>query len=322
MKKPPAGIPDTKPNIDEYPKEWYFLEPGTILDQYIIERPLAGGGFSSVYLARQRADQHQVAIKEYLPRRLAHRTWQNLVQPISEEARAAFQMGRKRFLEEARLLAGLKHHNIVEVRNFFQANATAYLVMTYEYGRILGDYLLKEKKGRVSERFMLMVFPALLDGVRLIHEHGLLHLDIKPQNILIRPGGDPLLFDFGAAQPYPLPETGRKRVGRVLSNGFSPAEQYMPDGNVGPWSDIYSVGATMRMCLDGVYPPAAPEREEKDTLVPAVKVYKRRYSQALLEAIDWAMSLEPAQRPQCVAELLDALSRAEPGKDLPMDDSL
>ena len=313
-------MPDTKQNQDEYPKEWYFLEPGTILDQYIIERPLAGGGFSSVYLARQRADQHQVAIKEYLPRRLAHRTWQNMVQPISEETRTAFLMGRKRFLEEAKLLRELRHHNIVEVLNFFQANSTVYLVMTYEYGRILGDYLLKEKKGRVSERFLLMVFPPLLDGVRLIHEHGMLHLDIKPQNILIRPGGDPLLFDFGAAQPYPRPEGGGKKVGRVLSNGFSPPEQYKPDGNIGPWTDIYSVGATMRMCLDGTYPPSAMERNEKDTLIPATRMYRKRYSNALLEAIDWAMNLESEQRPQTVEGFLEALSKAEPAHELPPEE--
>ena len=193
MRKPLFGALEGKPDRDNDRAASYFLEPGTIIDQYIVERPLAGGGFSSVYLARQLADQMQVAIKEYLPRRLAHRTAKKEVAPNCDESRRPFLRGRQLFLEEAKVLTRLKHRNIVEVLNFFRANATVYLVMTFEYGKVLGDYLLKEKKGGVSEQFMSMVFTPLLDGVRMVHENGLLHLDIKPHNILIRSGGDPLL---------------------------------------------------------------------------------------------------------------------------------
>jgi serine/threonine protein kinase len=308
MRKPLLGSSEVKPNPEAHPANSYFLEPGTLLDQYIVERPLAGGGFSSVYLARQTSDQMQVAIKEYLPRRLAYRNKQNEVVPKNEESLRQFLQGRKLFLEEAKVLTRLKHQNIVEVLNFFRANATVYLVMTYEYGKILGEYLLKEKKGGVSEQFLYMVFPALLDGVRLIHRNGLLHLDIKPHNVLIRSGGEPLLLDFGASQPYPYVE--RARIGKVLSNGFSPIEQYDADGVLGPWSDIYAVGATMRMCLDGAFPPSAPERAERDTLLPAAKAFKRRYSPVLLEAIDWAMAMAPEERPQSVDAFLDALDGA------------
>ena len=91
-------------NENDYPSAWYFLQAGTQIDEYVIERALGGGGFSSVYLARQHQDQRQVVIKEYLPRRLAHRTWGNLVVPNSEETRALFLMGRKLFLEEAVVL--------------------------------------------------------------------------------------------------------------------------------------------------------------------------------------------------------------------------
>lgn len=289
---------------DDYPSAWYFLQPGTIIDQYIIERPLAGGGFSSVYLARQRADQHQVAIKEYLPRRIAHRTWGDQVVPNNEEARSLFLRGRKLFLEEAKVLAKLRHPNIVEVLNFFQANSTVYLVMTYDYGKILGQYL-KERESGLSEQFLLTVFPALLGCLRVIHEQGLLHLDIKPQNILIRPGGDPLLLDFGAVQPYPY--TGRAKTGKVLTNGFSPIEQYADDGKLGPWSDIYAVGATLRMCLDGAAPPPAPERAIRDKLVPATVAFRRKYPAPLLEAIDAALNVEAAERPQSAEELLKSL---------------
>ena len=303
----PMGTPF---NPDEYPSSWYFLQPGTIVDQYIIERPLAGGGFSSVYLARQRADQHQVAIKEYLPRRLAHRTWHNHVVPNSENTHNLFMRGRKLFLEEAKVLANLRHPNIVEVLNFFQANSTVYLVMTYDYGKILSDYL-KEKQTGLSEQFLLTVFPALLGCLRAIHTQGWLHLDIKPQNILIRPGGDPLLLDFGAVQPYPY--TGRAKVGKVLTNGFSPLEQYDDHGQLGPWSDLYAVGATMRTCLDGNPPPSATERALKDRLVPAAKAFRSKYPAYLLEAIDTCMNVVAENRPQSADQLLAALTPAASG---------
>ncbi|NJD05230.1 MAG: serine/threonine protein kinase [Methylococcaceae bacterium] len=286
-------------STDEYPDTWYFLQPGTVIDEYIIERPLAGGGFSSVYLARQRCDQHQVAIKEYLPRKLAHRTWGNDVVPQSEKTKGLFLKGRKLFLEEARLLTKLRHPNIVEVLNFFQANSTAYLVMTYDYGMIMNEYL-KDKGGAFKEEELVSTFMKVLEGLRVVHREGLLHLDIKPHNILIRPGGEPLLLDFGAVQPYP--NVGHSKVGKVLTQGFSPVEQYRPDGKIGPWSDLYALGASMRMCLDGQPPPPAPKRAKKDTLIPAAKAFRKKYSPHVLEAIDKALAVDYQDRPRSVEE--------------------
>ncbi|MGR9108817.1 MAG: serine/threonine protein kinase [Gammaproteobacteria bacterium] len=302
--------PPVKPEYydpDTYPTEWNFLQPGTVLDQYMIEKPLAGGGFSSVYLARQRSDQHQVVIKEYLPRRLAHRTWQNQIVPNSIETRPLFLRGKMLFVEEAKALRKLKHPNIVEVINFFSANSTIYLVMTYDYGINLATYI-KNQRGKLSEEFMMTVFPALLEGMEVIHEAHLLHLDIKPDNILIRPGNRPLLLDFGAVHPYPKVATWKP--GKVLTNGFSPPEQYPRNGNVGPWSDIYATGASMRTCIEGCPPPPAPERKIRDRLRPAAVVFKKKYSQVLLEIIDATLELDPANRPQSIAEIVDRLAKA------------
>jgi serine/threonine protein kinase len=190
------------------------------------------------------------------------------------------------------------------VLNFFQANSTVYLVMVYEYGRILSDYL-KEKQGQMSESFMLTVFPALLEGIKCIHDHSFLHLDIKPHNILIRPGGDPMLLDFGAIQSYP--HSGPPKPGKVSSPGFSPLEQYLDDGLLGPWSDLYAFGASMRMCLEGRPPPPAKQRAEKDTMVPAVKALRKQYSAYLLEAIDAATAMNMKDRPQSAEEMMDLL---------------
>lgn len=290
---------------ETYPQQWNYLQSGTIIDQYMIERELAHGGFSSVYLARQLEDQVQVAIKEYLPRKLAHRTWNNIVVPNNEETRPMFMRGRALFFEEAKVLASLKHHNIVEVINFFQANETVYMVMTYDYGLCL-DKILHRKILPATESFLSTVFSLLLKGIEVIHAHQLVHLDIKPANILIRADNDPLLLDFGAIRRFPSHPSNHRA--KVLTNGFSPIEQYDNHGKLGPWTDIYAVGASMRACLDLKIPPASTERVKQDTLPLAVKAYKRKYPEYLLHAIDWAMAIYPEQRPQNVTELAQALN--------------
>ena len=290
---------------ETYPKEWNYLQSGTIIDQYMIERELAHGGFSSVYLARQLDDQIQVAIKEYLPRKLAHRTWNNVVVPNSDETKVLFLRGRALFFEEAKVLAKLKHHNIVDVVNFFQANETVYMVMTYDYGVTL-DKIIKQKSLAITESLLITIFNQLLTGIGIIHKQDMVHLDIKPGNVLVRPNNDPLLLDFGAIQQHPNKQ--KKNQTKVLTLGFSPIEQHKAKGKLGPWSDIYAVGASMRSCLDGKTPVSAPDRVTKDTMVPAVKAYKRKYPEYLLKAIDWAMEIELEKRPQTVEELQQALS--------------
>ncbi len=288
-----------------YPKEWNYLQTGTIIDQYVVERELAHGGFSSVYLARQITDQVQVAIKEYLPRKFAHRTWNNVVVANSEEAAALFKRGRVLFFEEAKVLSTLKHPNIVEVIGFFKANSTVYMVMTYDYGVTL-DKLLKNKTLSVSEDFLLTLFNSLLAGLGHIHSQQFIHLDIKPSNILVRPGNDALLLDFGAIQSFPKSHLSKQS--KVLTKGYSPIEQHDLSAHLGPWTDIYAVGASMRNCLELKTPVPARDRVQQDTLVPAVKAFKRKFPEHLLKAIDWAMALQPENRPQSVAELLKALA--------------
>lgn len=289
---------------ETYPKEWNYLQSGTIIDEYMIERELAHGGFSSVYLARQMSDQTQVAIKEYLPRRLAHRTWNNVVVPHSAETKTLFLRGRALFFEEAKVLASLKHHNIVNVNNFFQANDTVYMVMSYDYGVTL-DKIVKGKGINFTETVFVEFFNQLLTGIGEIHKRSMIHLDIKPGNILIRPDNDPLLLDFGAIQK--LPFTPKSRRAKVLTLGFSPVEQCKDRGQLGPWTDIYALGAAMRACLDGKTPVPSMTRAKKDTMVKAVKMHKRKYPKHILQAIDWAMEIEAENRPQSVSELQQAL---------------
>ncbi len=291
-----------------YPKQWNYLQMGTIVDDYIIERELAHGGFSSVYLARHRVTQVQVALKEYLPRKLAHRTWNNDIVANSEESKALIAHGRSLFIDEAKVLTKLKHPNIVEVVNFFQANSTVYIVMVYGYGITL-DKLLKDKKIDINDEWLLKVFGALLNGLDLIHEQNVLHLDIKPANLLIRPGTNVMLLDFGAIKAYPPVKSTNKAY--ILTKGYSPIEQYLASGVLGPYSDIYALGASMRSCLDYCVPPQAPDRKESGDFPLAQKAHAGKFNKQLLEIIDWAMQMSPADRPQTVKELQGALASVQ-----------
>jgi serine/threonine protein kinase len=281
------------------------LPPGTVIDCYTIIKLIGSGGFSLIYLAEDEDTQDQVVIKEYLPKKLATRNKDTLRMCVaSEEQRTALNNGRKLFYQEAKTLASLKHPNIVNVRNFFLCYDTAYMVMDYEHGKNLGHYI-KRRKGKLSTTFLKTVFPPILDALSLIHSKGQLHLDIKPYNVHLRPGGDPLLLDFGAAHHY---VTSRKRqTSQVVTPGFSPVEQYYASGYVGPWSDVYSIGATMRACIEGKSPQSAVERHAKDLMRPATTIYKRRYPAYLLEVIDWAMEIDPLLRPQNAGDMLQAL---------------
>lgn len=281
------------------------LPRGTQLDGYTIARPIGGGGFSIVYLAKS-ADGKPVVIKEYMPNKLAVRDENLDVVASKEHYIERFAHGRRLFFQEAGTLASINHPNIVNVINFFRAHGTVYMVMDYEEGVNLQSYILKHK-GRMSEAFILTVFRGLLDGLQHIHSKGLLHLDIKPGNIHLRPGGRPLLLDFGAV--HEMMHTRQFQPNQVVTPGYSPIEQLDPGGYVGPWTDIYAIGATLRTCMSGQPPLSATKRREKDTMRPAVNAYKKFYSSWLLQAVDWAMEVDPMLRPQTVEQLLQLLNQ-------------
>ncbi len=282
------------------------LPAGTIIDCYSIVKMIGSGGFSLIYLAEDEDTQERVIIKEYLPKKTASRNSANRI-TIANSAKQqnAFHHGRKLFYQEAKVLSNLQHPNVVKVRNFFLANETAYLVMDYEPGKNLGGYI-KQRGGNLSTTFIMTVFPPILDALSLIHSHNQLHLDIKPGNIHLRPGGNPLLLDFGAI--HHITKTNNIKTSRVITAGFSPIEQYYASGNIGPWSDVYAIGATMRACIEGKPPPSAIKRHAKERLIPAIKKHKQRYPVYLLEAMDWAMEIDHHQRPQNAGDLLAALT--------------
>lgn len=279
------------------------LPNGHPLEEYTIDRQLSLGGFSIVYLATD-PDGRQVAIKEYLPNSLALRGKGDIKPVITGDHLGAFRYGMKCFFEEGRALARLSHPNVIRVLNFFRANDTVYLVMEYEHGRTLQEFIQKHQ-GHISERFIRGVFTRMLNGLREVHSHKLLHLDLKPSNIYLRSDNTPVLIDFGAARQTLL--TDQPMLKPMYTPGFASPEHYGTRTDLGPWSDIYSVGASMYACLAGCAPQAADERLKKDTLSPAMMRWDGQFSDRLLEIIDWCLNLNHLYRPQSVFALQKAL---------------
>jgi len=281
------------------------LPKGYTLKHYRIEKILGGGGFSVVYLAHDTASDRRCIIKEYLPSDQAIRLKDYSVHCQSEEKASSFKLGFKRFFDEAAALAKVHHPNIVRVQNFFRANNTVYMVMDYERGRDL-RYYIKRHGGGLSEKFIRTIFTELLKGLQELHKHNLLHLDIKPANIYLRPGGKPLLLDFGAAREAAI--NHKPSEPHTLTRGFAPLEQHRHK-SVGPWTDLYAIGASMYACMSGKAPPATPERADRDTLKPVTRTFfGRPYSAQLLEAVDWCLQLNAKDRPHTVHELLEFLT--------------
>ena len=265
------------------------LAEGTTLEKYRVQRVLARGGFSYVYLAHDENDV-PVAIKEYR---------------LFEDDRDKFLHGMRCFFEEGRALTRFSHPNVVRVLNFFRANDTVYLVMRYERGRTLHEHM-GQLRGVVNEEWIRGTFAQLLTGLREVHTNKLLHLDIKPANIYLRNDGSPLLLDFGAAR-YALSEEGMK-LPPTYTPGYASPEQHLWRDLLGPWSDIYSVGASMYATLAGGEPPlAANQRVEKDSYLPARRAWNGKFSAELLDIIDWCLRLDHLERPQSVLALQKAL---------------
>jgi serine/threonine protein kinase len=282
----------------------HALPAGYQLDEYRIRKQLSLGGFSIVYLATDPTGL-VVAIKEYLPNSLALRGEGEIKPVITEDHLPSFRYGMKCFFEEGRALAKLSHPNVIRVLNFFRANDTVYMVMEYERGRTLQEFI-QRNYSLITENFVRNVFTKLLNGLREVHSHKLLHLDLKPSNIYMRNDYTPVLIDFGAARQTLASDTPMLKP--MYTPGFASPEHYANRELLGPWSDIYSVGASMYACIARAAPQAADSRGEKDRLIPAMVRWEGQYSDQLLETIDWCLSLNHFYRPQSVFALQKALT--------------
>lgn len=251
------------------PRSPLFLPHGIVIGgQFRVGRVLGKrGGFGITYIGWDIHLQQRVAIKEYMPRDLATRTADSLdVQVHTDADQANFRYGREQFLREARIVARFDHPNIVRVRSFFNANGTAYLVMDYYEGQSLGEYLSTVRNSTAPGVALRLMRP-ILQGLQYLHEHNVIHRDVKPHNIYLAADGRPILLDFGAAMQAAGERPHSLVV--VLTEGYAPLEQYQRRSPQGPYTDVYGAAATIYRMIAGEAPPMALDRLGHDPLEQA-----------------------------------------------------
>jgi serine/threonine protein kinase len=288
------------------------LPPDTVIGGYRIVRKLSSGGFGVVYLAVG-SDNQKVAIKEYLPSSLATRAPGALTPQIQPEKLSLYRLGLKSFFEEGRALAQISHPSVVSVLNFFRENETVYMVMNYLEGATLQDFILTArdlKRAKVfRESTIRSLFDEILRGLRIVHQHKMLHLDIKPANMFVTNENKAVMIDFGAAREVLSKEGNFTRP--MYTPGFAAPEMYRRDSAMGPWTDIYAIGACIYACMQGYPPNDAPQRQEKDRLELALSRLRNVYSDNLIEVVEWCMAMDPLARPQSVFTLQKELARED-----------
>lgn len=302
--KPGESCPNCGLTAGSYVPSPHHLPPGTVLlDRYLVGRVLGEGGFGITYIGCDLRLELKIAIKEYYPVDRATRNASvslgvtNFMGPAAQ----SFERGKQKFLGEARAMARMdKQQTIVGVRDYFEANNTAYIVMEYIQGTNFND-LVKQRGGRIAPEELFPLLEPLFGALSVMHENGLIHRDISPDNLMLEHGKVRLL-DFGCARET---TRGTETLTIALKQGYAPVEQYQSKGQ-GPWTDIYALCATIYFCLTGKAPPQALDRITSDGLLLPSKL-----GVALLpgqeEALLKGLNLSPNRRYRSMAELHAAL---------------
>jgi serine/threonine protein kinase len=297
---------------------WNRLRPGTLLqDRYLIGGILGRGGFGITYRGKDLRLELPLAIKEYFPAGLAAReSTSRQVSASGSEDAEDFRQGMDRFLDEAKLLARFESHpTIVSVRDHFRANGTAYMVMPLLEGVTFERYL-KNKGGRIPFEQALSILMPVMDALEQVHAAGLIHRDVSPDNIFITTSGQIRLLDFGAAKTAAA-LAARRSHSIVLKKGYSPPEQYQSRGNLGPWTDVYGLAATLYRAVTGQIPPDAMDRIDEDILV-APGTLGIPFPPSAEAGLLQGLAISSKNRPQSIREFQDYLmGSASPAAGIP-----
>ncbi|PWC55638.1 hypothetical protein TSO221_05065 [Azospirillum sp. TSO22-1] len=284
------------------------LIPGTALQgRYRVGRVLGQGGFGATYLGWDERLHVKVAVKEYYPANLISRVpGSSDVTPFSDEHAKGFTAGLAKFLDEARMLARLRDvKEIVGVQDFFEENGTAYIVMELLEGGTLKKYIA-ESGGKLDARRVLAVMAPIMKALQTVHDQGLIHRDISPDNIFLTASGERKLLDFGAAR-HAAGQAANLTV--ILKPGYAPPEQYSQDGKQGPWTDVYALCATMYCALTGKPPPDATGRFMNDN-VPKPSAVGVQLTPAFEKVLMGGLAMRLQDRPQSMKDLLKAFTTA------------
>ena len=304
--------------VGTHAEEAIHMTPGTVLhNRYIIGRVLGYGGFGVTYIGWDKNLEQKVAIKEYLPSEFSTRTpGQSRVTIFEGDKNEQFRDGLEKFVEEAKHLAKFQNEpGIVKIFDGFEENETAYLVMEYLDGETLKSYL-KRNRTIPEDKAVEMILP-VLNSLQTVHEAGLLHRDIAPDNIFLTKNGDVKLIDFGASRYATTSHSRSLTV--IIKPGYSPEEQYRSRSDQGPWTDVYAIAATLYKMITGKTPPDAMERrakyenQNKDILEEPHKIDKR-ISINRENAILNAMNVRIEDRTQDIATFIKDLNADPPVK--------
>ena len=291
--------------------EDYALISGTQLGHYRITKILGRGGFGITYQAWDDHLNRLVAIKEYFLHGQAVRGDDGMTITVKESDQVAYRKGLERFLTEARTLAQFRDPRIVHVHGFQEAFNTAYMVMDFEEGISLRDYVLQH--GTFSSPEARRILVDILRALQVLHVRNCLHRDIKPANIMRRPDGSILLLDFGSARITLSNQEQAFTV--VVTPGYAPMEQYTANETQGPSTDLYAVGACLLFCLTGASPVDAMKRtiaiqsNEKDPLEAILTEISERDAgfSELVAVLRWLLQSQANLRPQSAGAALQRL---------------
>ena len=290
------------------------LKAGTLLrERYLVGKALGQGGFGITYIGRDVLLNKRVAVKEFYPNGYAYRDHEvTSTITITSSGQAIFHNAMKRFLQEAQTLARFSEEpGIVSVLDFFEENSTAYIVMEYLDGITIKRFV--EGKGAIDADPLIRVMLPMIKALGKVHEQGIIHRDISPDNIMLLRNGRLKLLDFGAAREV----GGDKSLSVMLKPGYAPEEQYRSRGRQGPWTDIYALCATMYFCLTGMKPDESVERMVDDTLRRPSEL-GANISPAQESVLLRGMAVRAADRYQSMHELAAALIKPPAPKDNPV----
>ena len=287
---------------DKYPHALHF---GTVLGgRYITGQVLGQGGFGITYIAQDYRTKELVAIKEFFPDTMVTRNATHSAVPYSQRHREDFEYGKATFLEEAKTLAQFNGYpNIVGVKSYFEENGTAYFAMEYVEGVNLQSYV-NSHGGKLTWQEAEQILLPVMDALSEVHAKGIIHRDIKPDNLCINSAGQLKVLDFGSAR-YSMGEKSRS-LDVVLTPGFAPKEQYSRHGRQGAYTDVYALAATMYYAITGRKPPDSIDRTDEDELVPPTTLGVR-ISAEQEDALLKGLAVSPIDRFQTMAEFRQAI---------------
>ncbi len=281
-----------------------LLAPGSVLrERYVVGRVIGKGGFGITYLAYDAVTNRKVAVKEYFPYGIAQRSSADArsVSVIGDENNEAYELGAEKFYNEAKLVMKFSGNSgIASVYELFNENGTVYFSMEYLRGRTLKEYIREE--GKLDARKALFLAKSVALPLTVVHSASVLHRDVSPDNIVVCDNGDIKLIDFGAARQVIAEHT--QMFSAILKPGFAPPEQYSKKGNQGPWTDVYSLGATIYYALTGDIPEEGPARFDLDDTFDSNRF---GIDAAIWEVIVKATKLKPEERYRDAYEMKNAL---------------